>query len=143
VHDAEEVHQRKESTIEMTQQRNEAVQQFNDIQQSLNEIARHKVGYTEDDEISHEDAVNKVTAKFETYKGGRNPNAKTITPGNVPFENCLEDLKSIPPQLVDSYIKCYESSQAPLPSHLKVTYRQIQRASDGKFVRVISAPKKV
>ena len=81
-------------------------------------------------------------AKFSVYKNGRDPNSKTITPGNVPFNECVNNVQSLPPQLVDSYIKCYEASAAPLPSHLKIEYRKYVR-EDGNIaiVRVVSRPK--
>lgn len=144
--DAEEVHNRKESTVAMTKDRNETVQKFNDIHKTLDDIARHRDKLGNDDgteaEEEHQQELERILSKLDTYKNGRESNLKTITPGNRPFEECINDLKSIPPQLLDAYIKCYEASSTTLPSHLKVEYRTHVR-EDGEIciVRVILGPK--
>lgn len=120
------------------------------MQQSLEEISG-SILHGKDEQVAE---IDKVLKSFPPYVGGRNPDAKTVTPGNMPFEQCLENLEYVPAHLVKHYIKyavvlipvnvirCYEASANDLPPSHKISYRQYTR-KDGRvaIVRVISIPK--
>jgi hypothetical protein len=96
---ATKVHERKLEAITSTKRRNEVVQEFNNIQKSLQDISKFQRGMYDDNDTEE---VEKLVSKLGKYKGGRDPELKSVTPGHLPFDECLKDLKCIPPQLFDS-----------------------------------------